>query len=275
MRKIGTLVALFALTAGCDSGQMTKLQALDALQRSSESSRGETATSEPIEVSTDFTIGEGLAAAAEELAAWWDSQAPCTEVSTVGTVTTLDFGDLSDNCTYNGHTYAGLVDIEVQLNSLTQAEVHHGWTGFTNGDVTVDGGALVTWDWDDTLTRSVQTEHTWTDNAEGDTVDVVGAHTFGLLDPAGVDVWQGMSLEGERTWTDDSGDWVLDMSEVEFRLQDPVPQAGVWTLTSPEDKELVLTFARLDAATIEAVVTGVYGGDIVYHVTALGIEEVE
>ena len=49
--------------------------------------------------------------------------------------------------------------------------------------------------------------------------------------------------------------WVLDIEAVEMRGQDPVPQAGAYSLTTPDAKTAAITFARVDEDTIECVLT--------------------
>src|SRR5690606_15935127 len=129
------------------------------------------------------TIGAAVEAAAEQIAAWWDSQQDCTTVMVSGATTTVDFGDLDDDCVFQGRTYGGVARITVGSTSALQLEVRHDWEGLTNGDVVVDGGADVTWSGDD-LTRRVITSHTWTGLDDGAVVDVEGDHIWGYLDPS-------------------------------------------------------------------------------------------
>ena len=186
MRPIALLAPLAA--AGCFAAEeMTLLEALDALEQSHSSARGEEATGGVIEISTDFTIGAALEAAAQAIADFWESQLDCTGVTVEGNVITIDYGTLDDACVYRGYTYAGVNTITVVSTAQGDLEVLHTWTDFSNGDVAVDGGATVTWSGED-RTRRVVTEHTWTDLDLGDTVDVTGDHIQGELE-AGVSVW--------------------------------------------------------------------------------------
>lgn len=257
--------------AGCEPEEMGLLEALAALEEVNASGRGEAATSEVVEISTDFTIGGALEAAARAVADFWESQADCTEVTVQGNVTTIDYGTLEDSCTWQGRTYAGVNTVTVQSTTAGALEVLHDWSGFTNGDVTVDGGAVVTWSGED-LTRRVQTEHTWTD-ASGAQVDVVGDHVSGRIDED-VPAWRdGFTLDGTRDWTSDSGDWTLQMSDLELRLVDPAPQAGTVDLINPAGKPLTILYERVDEDTIQATLQGLRGGDRVYHINRLGIPE--
>ncbi len=270
MRTFPFLLSLTILV-GCEQDEMGLLEALAALEEVDHSARGEQATSEVIEISTDFTIGDALASAAETIADFWRSQADCTEVSVEGATTTVDYGTLEDACTWQGKTYAGVNTVTIQSTSAGALEVVHGWSGFTDGEVTVDGGALVTWSGAD-QTRRVQTAHTWSD-ADGTSVDVVGDHVTAPLD-ASVPAWRsGFTLDGTRDWTHDGADWTLTMEALQLRLLDPAPQAGVIDLTSPEGKSLTIRYDRVDEDTISATLQGLFGGDRVYHINRLGVLE--
>ena len=268
MFRTTLVLGSLTLLVGCDADYMTGAEAFEALVESNESSRGEQATSEAIEISTDATIGDAVEAYAQALAAFWESQVDCTTVTTSGTTVTVDYGTLEDDCTYNGNTYAGIVEVSVTDISLAQIDVEHTWTGFTNGDVQVDGGAFVLWDVDDE-TRTVATEHTWMDVDDGTTVDVVGEHVWGYID-SDQKILGGVTLDGTRDWTSDSGEWHVDMEGLELRLQDPAPQAGLIKLTNPGGKFLQIEYTRIDDDTIEAVLTGTRE-PIVFHINRLGI----
>lgn len=256
------LPTLAILTSfGCVEREMGPLQAVSAFGEAARSNQGIQATQEPIEVSTDFTIGGALEDAAAELRSFWDSQAPCNEVTVDGATTTIDWGELGDGCNWNGRTYAGITEITVERTEAEELAVMHDWYGFHNEDVQVDGGALVTWSAEE-MTRTVETAHTW--SRDGDTVDVEGSHVFGVRDQGS------FSLDGKRTWTTDDGMWDLNVEGVGFRLVDPAPETGVYTITDPQGRVLDVSFDRVDDDTIEAVLSGVRGGDLVYHITGYG-----
>jgi len=275
MQRVITLGALVALAAGCDVEHMTKVEALDALAQVNQSSRGEAATGDVIEVSTDVTIGDAVAEAAQRIADFWVSQAPCTEVSVEGAKVTLDYGTLDDACAFEGYTYAGVNSVEVVDTQRGQLQVDHAWTGFTNGDVTVDGGATVTWTGED-ASRRVETEHTWS-SVDGSVVDVVGDHIQGPLEEeAGWAGWLGgIRMDGTRDWVTEGDTWSLDMTELELRWIDPAPQAGSLTVTNPAGKTLDVVYERVDDTTIQATLIGLRE-DVVVHINLLGqMEEVE
>lgn len=267
MRSLPILLFLPAL-ACTEPAYMTDAEALEALVESASSSRGEAAVREPIQVSTSFTIGDALDAAAQYVADLWASQAACSTVTVEGATLTVDFGGLDDPCTFHGRTYGGVASATIGSTTPGNLEVLHTWTGLTDGEVQVDGGAVVTWSGADD-TRRVVTEHTWTSLLDGTEVDVEGDHVQGWIDPS-LGLWGGITLEGTRDWSAPSGDWHLDMRELEIRLQDPVPQAGQFVVLNPHGKELEIAFARLDERTIEATLTGTRE-PLVFHIDPLGI----
>jgi hypothetical protein len=268
MHRIALAASAIVVLIACEAQpEMTYAEAGDALHQSMRSSGGEEATTEAIEVSTDFTIGEGLSDIAQTLADFWDSQADCTEVTVTANSVTVDYGGLNDTCTFNGKTYGGTHGITVVRADAGDVEVDHLWTDFTDGSVTVGGTADVTWSDDSGITRDEVHDLTWTDG-EG-TLVATGDHTLSMLDPE-TGVTAGFTLEGVRDWDADDELWHLDIIDVEFRLQDPVPQAGVYAVTNPEGKVLTLTFERQDEETIRATLEGTRE-PLLFDINRLGI----
>ncbi|MCB9688955.1 MAG: hypothetical protein H6735_28190 [Alphaproteobacteria bacterium] len=268
-------LALLVLAA-CDDEEMGVFEALAALGQVNESARGEQATSEVVEVSTDFTIGDAVIDAAQAIGDFWESQAPCTVVTTDGALVTIDYGTLDDDCVYNHHTYAGVNTVEVVDTTLGSLQVEHTWNGFSNGDVQVDGGAEVTWSGAD-LSRRVVTDHTWTDLKDpSNVVEVHGDHVTAPME-TGVTFWDfGFTLDGTREWTTEGETWSLEMADMELRMLDPAPQAGTVDLIAPNGKTLTIAYDRVDEDTISATLIGVRGGDRVYHISRLGqVEEAD
>lgn len=248
--RYGTLgivaVGLF-VSVGCGEEPMTAPEVRTAMEESFSAERGVAPTTEPIEISTNFTIGGAVQDAAQELRDWIQTQIPCSTVTVADHTVTVDFGTLDDVCTYNGHTYAGVASISIDKNDAAEVIVTHTWTGLTNGVVTVDGGATVTWSAAD-HSRHVVHELDWTDGERS--AHVSGDRLQTLIDPEqGIE--GGIRVEGERAWTVDAGTYDLDIQAVEIRGQDPVPQAGAYVLTNPAGKTLTLTFARVDDDTIQ------------------------
>lgn len=259
---------------GCAIGdEMGTVEALQSLAEVNRSAQGEAATQDPVEISTDFTIGAALEAAAQTVADFWTSQVPCTTVTLEGATATIDYGTLEDDCKYNGRSYAGVNTVTVGSTAPGSLEVEHRWDDFTNGDVTVNGGAVVTWDGTD-ASRTVETDHLFTVASDPDVeVKVTGEHVTRPLEDD-VPWWQsGFTLDGTRQWSSDGSDWFLTMADLELRLIDPCPQAGTIDVTAPSGRSLHILYERVDDDTIAATLSGVRGGDRVYHVSRLGVVE--
>ena len=67
---------------------------------------------------------------------------------------------------------------------------------------------------------------------------------------------EGFSVDGSRKWSGKRGDWDLDIDGIEMRWTDPVPQAGSWVLTTPDEKVISLDFDRIDDDTIGVTASG-------------------
>ncbi len=254
------------LLTSCDALPMTWAEVSAALEESQTTARVDGFTSGIVEISTDFTMGQAVEDAAEELRAFLESQVPCSTVTRSNLTVTMDFGTLDDDCVWNGRTYAGVSQISLAELTDTTATIEHAWIGMTDGEITMDGGATVTWDADQ-ASRHVTHEIVWTD-AEG--VERIGGgdRTQTLIDrDAGIEA--GIVVQGSRDWATPDGDWVLSINDVEMRPQDPVPQDGEYQLANPKGKTATLTFARLDDDTIEVVLSG-GREDHVWHVTSIG-----
>ena len=262
MRSIRFALALplaFVL-AGCpkktDSGDpLTRAEAQSALEEAQASSSADSLASANIEISTDFTLGAGLTQAAGEIRTAIQTELPCAEVTLTDATVAVDWGVNAGNCTYRGHTFTGSSSISVQKNADNQVLVHHEWTDLSNGVVTLTGHAEVTWDFD-ALTRHVVHHAEWTHLATGRTGVGDGDRTQRPLDG---DLAQGIQVDGTRSWTGRQGKWDLAIDAVEWRWQDPIPQAGRYTLATPFDKSLSLSFARVDTDTIGVTVAGAKG----------------
>lgn len=245
-------IALLGLAA-CGQQPLTLDEAQEGMQESFEAARMEVATYEVIQITTDFTLGGAAEEIAEAQREFIESQIACAIVTLADRTVTIDFGDLEDGCVYNGHTYGGVVAVRFDDPAGDRLAVHHTWSSFTNGDVTLDGAADVTWDLGD-VTRHVVHTATWT-NELGDVLVGTGDRIESLVDvDAGLEA--GIQIDGSRSWTHNDEEWGLAIDGVQMRGQDPVPQAGTYTLTFPDGRELVLTFERIDEDTIRVTLTG-------------------
>lgn len=199
-----------------------------------------------VEITTSFTLADGAAAVAQEVRTFVTSQIPCSTIESPEPQSLrIDFGDLSDACTYRGRTYAGVVTISYSVQS-DEVVVVHEYDELTNGIVTMNGQADVTWT---EASRRVQTDFAF--SGLDRTLEVDSDRTQVLIGELG----DGIRVDGERNWTTDRGTWNLEIDGVEMRGIDPVPQAGSYNLVNPEDKEMSLSFERVDDDTIAVTIS--------------------
>ncbi|NUN15738.1 MAG: hypothetical protein HUU55_19100 [Myxococcales bacterium] len=252
------------------SEPLTQTEAQEGLDETMLSSVEASLEADMVEISTQFTMGAALDKAVQQLKMFVSSQIPCSVVTETQNTITIDFGTLEDNCTYLGKTYAGIITITVVKTSLDSTTVTQDWDGLTNGKTTANGTVTVVWD-KTNKTRNVVHELVWTRN--GKDVFSEGNRTQSLLDET-LGAQGGIRIDGFRTKTAGQAMWMLDIDGVEMRPQDPVPQAGVYTLTRPNGKTITYEFVRIDEDTIEVTVTGAKKS-FVFHVTSSGqVDEV-
>lgn len=272
LRSLTPVAIALLFATGCKQpereARLTGAEALEATQESSTASAAQGLTAGHVEVTTDFTIGEGVEKAAENIAAFWRSQAPCAQVSHSRATVTVDYGARSDNCVWRGRTFSGAHAVTVGRAEEAGIQVTHTWTDFSDGITTVSGEATVDWQLRQ-LQRTVTHDLTWT-GANGRTGNGSGTRTQSLIDPA-QGLAGGIHVDGESSWTGHKGEtWVLTIDDVEMRAEDPVPQAGTYRLESPKGKSLTLSFSRVDADAIEVTLTGPRGKSFSFTVRRAG-----
>jgi len=237
----------------CNQEGLTRQEALDALDESSLDSQASAVTAGPIEISTNFTIGKAVADAADELRNFFAAEVPCATFEVSGATVTTHWGT-STGCTYKGMTYTGTSTITIHRTDPNTLEVDHTWTDLGNGKVKVSGTAHVTWS-STAHSRHVVHQLTWTRLSDNRTGTGSGDRTQTLLDPA-QGIAGGIRIDGNRHWSGRAGEWDLAITGVEVRLQDPVPQAGSYSLTTPSNKNVSLSFARQAADVIRVTLAG-------------------
>ena len=244
-------VCLSGLAIGC-GGALTRDEARESLEEIQISSQAQALTSGAVEIGTSFSIGEGAQRAAEELRDFIAAQLPCAEIGLAPGQLSIEYGARPGDCTYNGQPYRGEHVINVSSNDAGQVVVDHAWTNLANERVRVNGTATVTWSLEDE-TRHVVHDLEWTRLSDGRTGEGSGDR---LQHPL-ADGWaEGFGVDGERRWEGRSGSWELAMAGVEMRWRDPVPQAGRYTLDTPFDESVSVTFVRTSSSQIRVTIDG-------------------
>jgi hypothetical protein len=249
------LVLPLLVLTGCPRQKdepLTVGEATAALEQASDAGQAEGLTSASVDISTNFTIGQAVKQSAEELRAFIETQLPCADITLQDAKLTVVYGGKPGNCSYRGHEFSGTHEISIDRNEDASVEVHHEWIGFSNGVVSLDGSADVTWNFSD-KTRRVKHESHWKHLQSGRVGTGTGDRLQSVL--AG-GLSEGIQVDGERTWDGERGHWDLLISGVQMRWTDPVPQAGSYTLTTPFEKSVSMSFGRMDDDTIRVTVAG-------------------
>jgi hypothetical protein len=273
MKKMKALTAVLVVPAlvltGCPREReeaLTVKEATQALEQASDAGQAEGLTSASVDISTNFTIGKAVGEAADELRGFIAAQLPCAEIMLEEATLTVEYGAKGGDCTYRGHTFSGQHRISIERNDDATVEVHHVWTDFSNGVVQLDGTADVTWNFADE-TRRVQHESHWTHLKSGRTGTGTGDRLQSVL--AG-GLSEGIQVDGQRTWDGERGHWDLAIDGVQMRWTDPVPQAGSYTLTTPFNKSVSMSFSRVDDDSIRVTVVGPRKRSFDFTVSKLG-----
>lgn len=253
MKYALALLALPVVLSACPKkDELTFAQAQESLQEASASSQAENLAAASVDLSTHFTIGGAAENAAGELKAFLNSQMPCAEVTLENATLTVEYGVNPGNCTYRGHSFTGSSSVTLTRNATNEVVVDHVWRGLSNGVIQLDGTAQVTWNFQDT-TRHVVHDLKWTHLASGRTGQGTGDR---LQRPLAGGISEGFQIDGSRSWTGQRGTWDLGINGVQVRWADPVPEAGSYSLSTPYDKTVSMSFARVDGDTIRVTVSG-------------------
>ena len=252
-RRLSCAATALALLGGCGGSEsgLTQAEAWEAVEEISTSSQALNVASGTVEIATNFTTGQAVQAAAEELRDFIESQLPCAEITLDGATLTVEYGVHPGNCTYHGLSYTGTHEIAVTRNDDGDVLVEHAWTELSNGRMAVSGEADVTWSFVGG-SRHVVHELSWTRLIDERQAQGSGDRLQTALE-GGIAV--GFQEEGSRSWHGQSGLWELDNDGVEMRWIDPAPQAGVYTLDTPFDKAVTVSFVRLDPVTIQVTIS--------------------
>lgn len=225
---------------------LTAGQAQSALDEASVASQAQSLSASAVEITTQFTIGQAVENAADELRAFVVSQLPCADATLSGNTVQFVYGAKAGNCTYRGHTFSGESSVTVTRNDVGNVVVNHTWTNLSNGRVELNGSAEVTWSAANKSRHVVYTA-TFKRLSDGRQGTGSGDVTQSVLEGGLV---EGISVNGSRSWQGARGTWDLAIDGIEMRWVDPVPQAGSYTLGTPYGKSVTLSFQRVDADTI-------------------------
>jgi hypothetical protein len=242
--------AVWITLTGC--GALTREEAHESLEELKLSSQAQALTSGAIELTTSFSIGNAVAAAAQEVRSFVSSQLPCAEIEVSAAQLSIEYGANGGSCLHRGQQYQGSHLISIARNQMDEVIVDHVWTGTENGTLRLDGTASVTWSLEDRSRRVVHSA-LWTRLSDGRSGEGSGNRVQRPLEDG---IFAGFSVDGTRAWHGDGGAWSLDIEDVSMRWVDPVPESGMYTLETPFDKTVTARFLRRDATTIDVEIRG-------------------
>lgn len=235
------LFVLLVSTSGClGAGVLSPAEARDAVVESAIDAQAAGLTSSTIEITTTFTLGDGVKRAADELREFLEQNLPCAAISLSEATLTVDYGAAGGGCLHRGQTITGRHAITVVKAEPGEIDVRHQWTALSNGRVEVSGEAHVTWSASDVSRRVVHSLE-WTRLADGRAGSSAGEREQRPLEGG---VAEGILVQGSRIWTGARGTWHLDIEGVEVRWSDPVPSAGTYLLEAPRGGMVSMTFSR-------------------------------
>jgi hypothetical protein len=235
MKRVSLGVVLALALSGCprDEGRPTLGEAQQALEESAAASQAEGLLATSAEIATSFTLGAGVQQSVDELRAFFAAQLPCAEISVEDATLTVAYGMNPGACTYRGHELSGVARITISSNGRDMAIVEHEWINLSNGLVSLDGQATVVWDFG-AQTRRVTHATRWTSLRSQRVVDGEGDRIQQrVLED---DVVAGIRVDGSRSWESERGAWELDIDRVQMRWDDPIPEQGTYTLSTPFER---------------------------------------
>lgn len=247
-RIVSVASTALALTAlACDGDLRGDADFRVAVDEVVATGQGESLQNDIIEITTSFTLGEAARTVAEQVGDFVRSQLSCATVTSPDAQTlSIAFGTVAGDCEYDGRTLSGTVTVGYVVDGESVL-VTHEYAALSDGRATLDGDATVTWT---ASSRHVVTDFDIT-TARGD----FGSTSDRTITRLG-EIGDGVVVDGEREWSGPRGELQLEIEGVEMRGVDPVPQDGSYALTRPDGDVVMMTFARIDADTIEVVVSG-------------------
>lgn len=247
-RAVGQLVliGLGVLSTGCET--LTREEAKEAVEEAQLYSQAVTLIGTTASLTENFSIGGAVEAAAQNLFDFYESQLPCAAVDLEENTLTVEYGATGEDCEHQGMTFTGTHEVTISVNDDDQVVVDHVWTELENGEMEVSGTARVIWTGGDDPSRRVEHDLMWTRLSDGRAAEGRGDR---LQEPLDGDITVGFVVSGDAAWEGESGRWDLNISEVEMRWRDPVPQSGKYFLQTPFDKDLTVSYLRVDETTVE------------------------
>ena len=250
-RTIQVTLLLYTLLATTACMALTREEAADALDEAKMLSAAATMIGVTERWSENFTIGEGAAAGLENIRSFYESQLACADVNLSNSKLIVEYG-VNGDCLYQGMRFTGTHEITLTINSASEVVVDHSWINLSNGMMSVDGTATVSWKGGEDPSRDVTHDLSWIRLEDKREASSTGHR---VQKPLSGGIEEGFSVSGNVEWRGESGAWELEIGDVEMRWVDTVPQAGSYILETPYAKTLSLEFIRTKPTMISVEVS--------------------
>jgi hypothetical protein len=261
-------LALLGLTAAC--GQVSREDAEDALDQVALAVQAHALMATIVELAAPTRTGVPTATAASDLGSSIERLVGCATTTVTDDTVLIDFGTAARPCTYAGRTLSGCAQLRVLENSADTLVIDHYWVAssardchdddFTDGALTVDGTATVTWDLATARRDVVQRDLVWRANSNTRTTSAAGTLAEQDLQPK-----TGVRVDGAQTWTTEGAEWQLQSTDVSIGFDDYLPSAGTHLVTNPSGALITISYARADNAHTRVQVVG-GGSDFTFDV---------
>jgi hypothetical protein len=149
---LGSVVTLATMN-GCQRRELTREEAASSLAEAALEAEAAQIVSAPIEVGTNFTIGQAISTAASELRRTLERELPCANVTLDAATVVTDWGVRSGCAAASGGALTGRSTLTITRNDAGAVVVTHAYQDLSNGRVRVNGSARVTWSAADTSRR--------------------------------------------------------------------------------------------------------------------------
>jgi hypothetical protein len=261
-RVLGAALVSMALLTGCELDFLASQETQDALDETMADSESIAFTAAASELGAIFTTGQTAEASALQLHDLMSSQLGCAGLTLDQTTLSVEYA----SCNFQPNVFAGTHTVHIEEDSPGNMRVTHQWNKLTNGNIEVNGTATVTWTADDPVHHVID-DYTWLRLKDGRTGVGGGDRRQAALE--GRSVFDGLHVDGTRSWEGKDGHWDLKMENIQIRWVDPVPFTGLWILETPKGRNVSFEFVRLDADNIGVnVVSGQF--DLALNVDKMG-----
>lgn len=252
-------VALLCLVAAC--GEVSREEAENALDQAALAVQAHALMATIVALAAPTQTEVPIPTAATDLGSAIARRVSCATTTVTDDTVLVDFGTAARPCSYAGRTLSGCAQLRILANSAGTLVIDHYWvTGslrdchdddFSDGAMTVDGTATVTWDLATGRRDIVQRDLVWRANGSTRTTSAEGTLAEHDLEPE-----TGVRVDGAQTWTTEGAAWGFESADIAIGFDDYLPSAGTHVVTNPSGDLLTIQYTRTDDGHTRVEVSG-------------------